>query len=106
MKSRTYKVGKHLFRYDFDSCVVEEIAKADQEMIEDNREWQAKHGRDLWEIDKDGYIELRSVGLLPENWKDKEARAEYLEMWAEELGEENAYMVSGFIKYELPLYSK
>ena len=106
MKSRTYRVGKHLFRYDFDECIVEEIAKADPEMLEDNREWQAKHGRDLWDIDEDGYIELRSVGLLPENWKDKEARTEYLEMWAEELDYETSWMVADFIKNELPLYTK
>lgn len=106
MKSRPCRIGKHLFRYNYEWHTVEEIAKADPEMIEDNREWQEKYGRDLWEIDEAGYIELRSVGLSEENWKNKEARLEYLEMWAAELEEEDSYMIADFVKHELPLYTK
>ena len=106
MKSRVYKVRNRLFRYDYDECVVEQISKADPEMYEDNKEWQAKHGRNLWDIDEDGYMVMHSVGLMLENWKDKESRNEYLEMWADELNEEESWMVSDFIKYELPLYQK
>ena len=39
MKSRPYKLGDKLFRYDFDSSTVEYILKAEPVEIEAEREW-------------------------------------------------------------------
>lgn len=101
MKSRVYKIDGSYFRYDFDRCVVEHVYKADNEMLEDNKEWQAKYHKDLWEIDEGGYITMNVAGLLPEHWKDKETRTEYLEMWAAELNEEARYLAEDFIANEM-----
>lgn len=85
--SGIYRYKKKLFRYNFDSCVVEWVSKPTAEEIKDNEEWHRKHGRDLWEIE-DGMIVNDSIGLRPENWKNKEARNEYLDEWIFELQEE------------------
>ena len=71
-------------------------------MRQDNREWQAKYGKDLWDIDGDGYMTLSSVGLHPDNWNNKAARDEYLFGWCCELDMESAALVRNFEKYELP----
>lgn len=106
MKKRNLsKVVKHqgkMFRYDFDNCLVQHVSKATNEEIKDNEEWQMKHGRDLWDIDEDGYIEIDSVGLGPENWRNKEARDEYLDEYCFDLNEETSYESYMFEKYELP----
>lgn len=106
MKKRNYsKVYKHegkLFRYDFDKCLVQFVSKATEEERNDNEEWQAKHGRDLWDIDEDGYMVIDSVGLRAENWKNKEARDEYLDEYCFDLDDESSYEAAMFEKYELP----
>lgn len=101
MKSRPYKFGKRLFRYDFDHCLVEWIYKADPEMLEDNKEWQAKYGKDLWQIE-DGYYIAEAVGLRPENWKRKAVRDEYLAEWCSDIDYEAEAEYAAFVKYELP----
>lgn len=103
-KSRVYKVGKHSFRYDYDNHVVECVEKADKEMLKDNEEWQKKYGKNLWDIDELGYVEFFSAGLMLENWKNQEARREYLEEWAAELDYEARCLAADFVKYELPKY--
>ena len=85
--SGIYKRGGQLFRYNYEHCVVEYVCKASQEELADNEEWLRKYGRKLWEIDESGYITIESVGLRPENWKNKEARNEYLDEWLFELRE-------------------
>lgn len=99
MASKIVKVGDKEFRYDYKDCVVEYVMKADAQMYEDNKEWQKKWGRDLWDIDAEGYEVIASAGLSREHWDDKEARKEYLEMWAQELDEESQYLAEQYMMY-------
>lgn len=100
MKSKPYKLNGKLFRYDFDSNVVEYIEKADAETLADEAEWKKNHdGRSLYGIGEDGYMVFSTVGLHSSNWKDKEARDEYLAGWADELDEEAAALVADFMRY-------
>ena len=93
MKSNPYKLNGKLFRYNFDTCVVEYIQKADQETMQEDAEWKRNH---------DGYIILETIGLSRENWKDKEARDGYLSVWCNDLDAELESMAADFVKYELP----
>ena len=102
MKTQIYKRGKRTFRYNFDEAIVEYVAKATKDMLEDNKEWQAKRGENLWDIDEDGYMVLDGAGLSRANWKNKESRDYYLDEWNYELDEELAYQTYLFEKYELP----
>ena len=102
--SGVYKRGGKCFRYDFQNCLVQLVYKAGEEELADNAEWMAKHGEPLWDIDESGYMVSQSVGLRPENWKNKAVRDEYLDEWLFELDEELACEVEMFVKYELPYY--
>lgn len=93
-KTRPYRFRNRLFRYDFEKGLVSWIVKASEEEYADNEHWQQKFGRNLWDIDEDGYIEIQAAGLLRANWKDKAVRDDYLEQWCDE------------IDYESALYSK
>ena len=108
MESKVYKMGKHYFKYDYDNAVVRKMWKPSKkelaEMLADNEEWQAKYGKDLWDIDENGMTEITSAGLSRANWENKESRNEYLSMWCGEIEEEAACLAADFIKYELPLY--
>lgn len=97
--SRVCKVRKRMFRYNYERCVVEYVFKVNKEMLADNVEWQAKYGKDLWEIE-DGYCVADAVGLRKENWNNKELRLPYLEMWNDELDEEVAWEMYFFEKEE------
>lgn len=101
-KSRVYKVEGRLFRYDFDNCLVEYLIKADEQMIQDNKEWFAKFNSKLWDIDDKGYCIIDEIGLRLENWQNKEVRLEYLTEYARELEYETKQLVDDFIKYEMP----
>ena len=96
--SRVCKVDDKLFRYDYENALVEWVEKPSAEMLEDNKEWQAKHGRDLWDI-VDSYVVIDSVGLRLENWKNKESRLEYLGNWADELSEECSWLAHEYLLY-------
>ena len=98
-KSRVYKRGGKCFRYDYDNALVIWVMKATQEDINDNKEWQEKHGRNLHDIDDDGYIEVDAVGLSSSNWKNKEMRDSYLDQWIDEINEEATYLMNEFIKF-------
>lgn len=103
MKSSPYKLNGKLFRYNFDTCIVEYIMKADKDDLETDEEWKRTHdGRSLLGIGGDGYIILDSIGLSRENWKNKEARDGYLSAWCNDLDDELASMEADFVKYELP----
>ena len=102
MLSKPYKYNDKLFRYNFDTGEVQYISKADKEMLEDNEEWQVKYGRNLWDIDAEGYIILGTVGLHPDNWKNKAARDEYLSGWCIDLDAETQSLARDFERYELP----
>lgn len=106
MKSNPYEMDGKLFRYDFDRCVVEYIAKASAEDIADEAEWKAKYGHGLLGIGDDGYMVVTAAGLMAENWEDKEARDEYLSEWAFELDEESSALAADFVKYALPYLSE
>ena len=96
--SEVYEYHNKLFRYDYDNCLVTLVYKVTDEMLEDNREWQEKYGKDLWDI-VDGYHESCSVGLRKENWDNQDIRDEYLFEWAEELDEETRCMAEDFLRY-------
>lgn len=102
MKSNPVKVGGKLFRYDFDRSMVEYIQEATASQIDEEIEWEQKHGSQLYGIGADGYIVLSSAGLNATNWKDAAARKEYLSEWADELSEEESYLADDFVKNELP----
>lgn len=103
MKSSPYKLNGKLFRYNYDTCIVEYIMKADKDDLESEEKWKRTHGgRSLLGIGSDGYIILDSIGLSLENWKNREARDGYLSAWCNDLDEELASMESDFVKYELP----
>lgn len=106
MKSKPYKHGGKLFRYDFDECMVEYIYKVTPAMLQDNEEWLKEFGEPLWNIDADGYCIAECVGLRTENWKNKESRDGYLDQWIDEMAEEAAYEMDFFMKHEYPLYAK
>ena len=97
--TRVVKVGKKLFRYDREDCVVQWVSKATAEMRKDNEEWMEKWGRPLWDIGDDGYEVVDSIGLSRKNWDNVEARKEYLQMWNDELNEEAAYLAEEFKMY-------
>ena len=84
-KSTVYKFRGRLFRYDYDCSVVELVSKASQEELDDNKRWQSKYGRNLWDIDENGYIVVDEIGLHKSNWMDKFARNDYLNEWVDEL---------------------
>lgn len=99
MKSKPYKRGGKLFRYNYDDGVVEYIYKANAEMRKDNEEWMVEFGKPLWEIGEDGYFVADAVGLRSENWKDKESRDYYLDTWLVDMAEEFAYEMALYKKY-------
>ena len=102
MKSKVYKLNGKLFRYNFDRCTVEYVVKAGKEELKDEDEWMQKHGEPLFGIDHDGYMVIDSIGLSRENWKNREARDEYLSAWSMDLDAESSALVDSFVKYELP----
>lgn len=99
--SKVVKVDGKKFRYDYKDGIVECVSKADEEMLKDNERWQEKHGRNLWDVDADGYFVVASAGLLKENWDKSATRNEYLKDWSEELDAEAQYLAEQFIKYEM-----
>jgi hypothetical protein len=89
--SRIYKIKRRRFRYNYERCVIELIAKADKEMLKDNEEWIEKHGQPLWDIEG-GYTILDSIGCFLEDWK--ESPEGMCEMWSFDLDEEVEFMMS------------
>lgn len=83
--SGIYKKDGKAFRYNYEWNIVEYICKASKQEIEDNKSWQEKFGKNLWDIDENGYIVVDSVGLSEMSWKDKEERDEYLGEWISEM---------------------
>lgn len=90
--SRIYKVGHRRFRYNYENCHIEYIAKADKETLKTNEEWLERNGYPLWDIDEKGYSIIDSIGCFLEDWK--ESPRGMCEMWAGDLDEEMAYMMS------------
>ena len=86
--SRVYKVGKKAFRYNYERATLEWVYKPDAQIIEDNKEWQEKFGKDLWDI-VDGYVVCDTIGLGRENWK--ESPKYWCETYAHEISLECAY---------------
>lgn len=87
--SKCVRVGKRLFRYNYEHGVVEYVYKFDKEMQRINEEAQCE----VFENDG-GYCVADSVGLRRENWENKVARREYLEDYSYDLDEEYAYMTA------------
>lgn len=56
----------------------------------------------LYKEDDGTFTEITSVGLRPENWKNKAVRNEYLDEWIEEMSYEAQSYADDFLKYELP----
>lgn len=106
MKSKPYKFYGKLFRYDFDLCIVEYIAKAGPEEVADNAEWLQTHKKPLFNIDADGYMVISSIGLYKDNWTKKIVRDEYLSEWCFDLDDKSAALAADFVKYELPYLNR
>lgn len=87
--SRTYKVGKDMFRYNYEKSLLEWVCKPTADMLEDNKECQAEMGKDLWDI-VDGYAVIDSIGLRRDNWKDSPKY--WCERYADEIREECAWI--------------
>ena len=102
MKSKVYKLEGKLFRYNFDRCTVEYVAKAGEEELKDEAEWMQKYGEPLFGIGHDGYMVIDSIGLSRENWENREARDGYLSAWAADLEAESCRLAADFVKYDLP----
>lgn len=101
MKSRPYKLGDKLFRYDFDSSMVEYILKAEPVEIEAEREWPEKHDGPLYGIGADRYMVLDTIGLNRKNWENRAARDEYLSGWAVDLDAEAEALAADFLRWEM-----
>lgn len=92
-------VNKKTFLYDEEKATVYYVAPATEEEKKDNEEWQEKYGKNHWPlwdfINHNGkdYTIITYAGLSRENWKNKEAREEYLSEWLLELDEEIKYMI-------------
>ena len=97
--SNVYRMRGKSFRYDYDNGVVIWVEKAGKEEYENNQEWQKKFGRNLWDIDEDGYVEIMSVGMMKSNWCNKENRDTYLNNWIDELEEETACLSREYLLY-------
>lgn len=85
--SGIYKYNGRNFRYDFEHAVVQYVAKATAQDRKDNEEWIKKFHKPLWEIDEKGWLLVDSIGLMRDNWMDKEARDEYLDEYCWQLDE-------------------
>ena len=96
---KPYKRGKRLFMYDEKNAIVNCVARMSAEEKTENEKWMESHNRPLFETDESGeYMILDGVGLRRENWKNKEVRDSYLDMWNDELDEEMAYMMDDLRK--------
>lgn len=91
--SGVYRYEKKLFRYDYENCVVQWVSPLTAEMKADNEEWQRKYGEDLWEVEE-GMVVNDSIGLRPENWKNKDMRNEYLDEWVGMIAEEVEFEIA------------
>ena len=99
MKNGIVKLNGKLFRFDRTNSMVEYVARADKQMLLDNEEWQKEFGKNLWDIDGDGFVTIMSVGLSAENWDSKENREAYLSMWCDDIDEEMRFEAKMFLKY-------
>ena len=92
--TRPYKRGTSLFMYDKDNCIVWYVAKMTAENKAENVEWNKRWGKNLYDTDPTGeYMLIDGVGLRKENWRNREARDEYLDLWLCEMEEEMAYLL-------------
>lgn len=95
--TKAVKVGKHYFKYDREASIVRMYYKPKeeefQEMIAENKEWQEKYNRNLWDIDEDGLMYIDGAGLRRENWDNEDARNEYLAEMEADYEEEANYLM-------------
>ena len=96
MRSEVVKVQNKLFRYDYENCLVEYVSEVTDEIKADNKEWQEKYHKDLFEV-VDGYVVNSTVGLRKENWDNPDAREEYLSEWIMDMEEELSYAMKEFL---------
>lgn len=104
-KSKVFELDGALFRYDYESGVVEYIIKASKEEVEEDRKWKEKYGHSLLDIDKEAYMVVCTAGLSVGFWKDKEAREEYLSGWLAELRAETEQLANDFLECEMSWWS-
>lgn len=106
MRTQIYRFRGKIFRYRFDDAVVEHVAKADADMIAEEKDWIARHGTPLLDLDADGYFVLSAAGLSRQNWTRKSVRDEYLEEWCCEIDAESSILAENFMRYEMPQYER
>lgn len=88
--SRVHIVGNRRFRYDYQLCELQYIAKADKKVIKENKEWRDKFGEDLFEI-VDGYMLIDTIGLSKDGWE--KSPDYWCDVYNDRLNEEIAYMI-------------
>ena len=96
MLSAPYFRKGNYFKYDSDNAVVHMYWKPSNTDLEavksDNKEWQAKYGKNLWDLSDDGFVEIDRAGLSCDNWENIESRDYYLDAWIQEIY--NSYELS------------
>ena len=84
-KSGIYKYRGKEFRYNYEDAVVEYVSNLSKKELEANEKYRQKYGKPIFPVDEKGYWLVDEIGLSVENWKNKEARNEYLAGWIYEL---------------------
>lgn len=95
---------KYLFFYDRANGMVIYANEYDEKSKEENKEWMEEYGEPLFPtitVNGKEYIEIQAAGLMYENWKNKEARDEYLFEWVMDLIEEATRLANEFMQYEM-----
>ncbi len=97
---RLKEFPNYMFCYDRDNGTVLLVADLDEETKKENEEWKNKFGKKLYDtvtIGNKKYMKLKSVGLMHENWKNKESRDEYLFEWSLKIMEESTILAKELI---------
>ena len=100
--SKVYKIGRRLFRYNYNESVLEYVVKETAKKRKENEDW-LKEGftEPLWNF-VNGYDVMDSIGLNRENWEA--SPRSWCEQYNDELEEEFSYQTYMFEKYEMPYY--
>lgn len=92
----TAKGIPHMYFYDKANSLVLCVSPIKNKYQEENISWMKKYGEPLYDtvmVDGKEYVEWGSVGLNWENWKNVEARNEYLHEWQAQRHEEVEYLI-------------
>ena len=97
--SRVVKYEGKSFRYNRNDAMLQIVAKASKDEIQEESEWLKDHKRPLYDIDADGYLVLYEEGLCRENWDDKESREYYMSLLLDEYRDEMYWLESSYREF-------